>query len=250
MGNNPEEKYDMILLSADDSFMFSCTPSASCFNECCRDISHFLTPYDILCLKNHLKLGSAEFLEKYCTQHTGPETGLPVVILRPAPDEDMKCPFVGPEGCRVYENRPSSCRTYPLARTVSYSRETGRISEQYVLLLQGKHCKGHMENHRQTVREWVEQEGIAACNEMNDLMVEIIALKSSLHPAPLDFRERHIFHTALYDTDNFRHQIFQHRLSEKLNAGPDELQAAESDDTALLKLGIRWVKYAIFGGRT
>ncbi len=248
MENTPEE-YEVIPLSADDSFSFSCTPSVSCFNECCRDISQFLTPYDILCLKNHLKLGSAEFLEKYCTQHTGPETGLPVVILRLDPNEDMKCPFVGPEGCRVYENRPSSCRTYPLARLVSRSRETGRISEQYVLL-QEEHCKGHMENHRQTVREWVEQEGIAVCNEMNDLMVEIIALKNSLHPAPLDFRERHIFHTALYDLDNFRTQVFQNRLLEKSDVTPEELRAAESDDTALLKLGIRWVKYAIFGGRT
>jgi len=243
---NKNEEYELIPLSADDVFYFSCSPAVSCFNECCRDISQFLTPYDILRLKNRLGLRSDEFLKQYTTLHTGPETGLPVIVLRLDHASDMKCPFVCPHGCSVYADRPSSCRTYPLARLASRSRETGKVTEHYVLLRED-HCKGHFENHQQTVRGWMEQQGLGIYNEMNDLMMEILSLKKQLHPSPLDFREKHIFHMALYDLDNFRTQVFQNNLPEKLDISAEDLETAQKDDTALLKLGILWVKYAVFG---
>ncbi|MEZ4524721.1 MAG: YkgJ family cysteine cluster protein [Desulfobacterales bacterium] len=243
---NRNEEYEVIPLSPDDVFPFSCSRTVSCFNECCRDITQFLTPYDILRLKSHLGIHSNEFLKQYTTQHTGPETGLPVIVLRQDHSSDMKCPFVRPEGCSVYENRPSSCRIYPLARLASRSRETGKIAEHYVLL-QEDHCKGHFENHQQTVGDWVKQQGLEIYNEMNDLMMEIISLKKQVHPAALDFREKHMFHMALYDLDNFRTQVFGNRALDKLEISSADLAAAEKEDPALLKLGIRWVKYAIFG---
>ncbi len=245
---NKNEEYEVIPLSPDDVFPFSCSQKISCFNECCRDISQFLTPYDILRLKNHLGLHSDEFLKQYTTQHTGPETGLPVIVLRQDQASDMKCPFVRPEGCSVYENRPSSCRTYPLARLASRSRETGKIAEQYVLLRED-HCKGHFENHQQSVRGWVKQQGLEVYNEMNDLMMEIISLKKQVHPAALDFREKHIFHMALYDLDNFRTHVFQNHLLEKLGVSSEELDTAREDDVMLLRLGLRWIKYAFFGAK-
>ena len=49
-------------ISPQDTFRFSCSPVVVCFNECCRDLNQFLTPYDILRLKNHLGLSSGEFL--------------------------------------------------------------------------------------------------------------------------------------------------------------------------------------------
>ncbi len=243
---NKNGEYEVIPLSAYETFYFSCSPEISCFNECCRDISQFLTPYDILRLKNHLGLRSDEFLKQYTTQHTGPETGLPVIVLRQDHASDMKCPFVTSKGCSVYEDRPSSCRTYPLARLASRSRETGAVTEQYVLL-QEEHCKGHFESHQQTVTDWLKQQGLEIYNKMNDLMMEIISLKKQVHPGALDLREKHIFHMALYDSDNFRTQVFQNNLLEKLDVSPAELESAGKDDTALLKLGIQWVKYAVFG---
>ncbi|MEZ4604032.1 MAG: YkgJ family cysteine cluster protein [Desulfobacterales bacterium] len=35
------------------------------------------------------------------------------------------CPFVTADGCRVYQNRPSSCRMYPLIRVVRRARADG-----------------------------------------------------------------------------------------------------------------------------
>ncbi len=112
----------MTELSLDSSFTFRCAPGISCFNLCCRDLNQFLTPYDILRLKRHFGMTSSDFLRRYTAVHTGPQTGLPVVTLKPKEKVFLTCPFVVPEGCLVYENRPSSCRIYPLIRILSRSR--------------------------------------------------------------------------------------------------------------------------------
>ena len=236
---------EMIPIAPDESFKFSCSPEVPCFNECCRDLNQFLTPYDILRLKNHLDLRSDIFLERYTAQHVGPETGLPVIVLRQEAASDFMCPFVTPEGCSVYEDRPSSCRAYPLARLASRSRETGEITEHYALMKEG-HCKGFCQEKEQTVREWIKAQGIEVYNEMNDLFMEIIALKNRSHPQPLDVRERHIFHLGCYDLDNFRQQVFENNLLAKLDLPADMLEQAKTDDVALLRAGFEWVKHSLF----
>ncbi|WP_373500003.1 YkgJ family cysteine cluster protein [Desulfococcus sp.] len=233
-------------LSPDDVFTFSCTPAVACFNECCRNLNQFLTPYDILRLKNHLGLSSSVFLERHTVTHIGPETGLPVVVLRQDPASGMTCPFVSDRGCIVYEARPSSCRAYPLARLASRCRETGKVTEHYALMRE-PHCRGFREEKRQTVRQWIEDQGLSACNEMNDLLMEIIGLKSRLHPQPLDIRERHIFHLACYDLDAFRKQVFEKDLLKEMAPDPELLLAAENDDTVLLRLAMAWLKQTLFG---
>jgi Fe-S-cluster containining protein len=129
-------------LAPEASFRFSCHGRVACFNECCHDLNQFLTPYDILRLKNGLELTSTEFLEQYTTRHTGPETGLPIVALKPETASGMACPFVRPSGCSVYAHRPSSCRIYPIARAITRSRKTGRIQAHFALLKE-PHCLGH-----------------------------------------------------------------------------------------------------------
>ncbi|QTA89843.1 Putative zinc- or iron-chelating domain-containing protein [Desulfonema magnum] len=229
----------MIPLLPEDTFKFSCSKNVPCFNECCRDLNQFLTPYDILRLKNHLKISSGVFLERYTAQHIGPETGLPVVTFKTDPASGLECPFVTPSGCSVYEDRPSSCRTYPLARLASRSRETGKITEQYVLLKES-HCLGFEQEQTWTVREWVKNQDIEIYNEMNDLLMEVISLKNRLHPAPLDIKARHFFHMACYDLDAFRSQL------DNFNLDADTLEAAKKDDTELLKLGMQWIKKTLF----
>jgi len=236
---------EMILLSSEDTFDFSCTKHIPCFNECCRDLNQFLTPYDILRLKNRLNISSALFLERYTHQHTGPESGLPVVTFKTG--ADLKCPFVTPEGCSVYEDRPSSCRMYPLMRMISRSRETGRITEQFVLLKE-EHCLGFGQDRKWTAKAWIKDQGLGPYNEMNDRLMEIIALKNQKHPGPLDIKSRHFFHISLYDLDAFRAQVFEKGILTDLHADIEISEAAKTDDTALLKLGVEWIKQTIFKG--
>lgn len=232
-------------LLSDDRFRFSCSERVSCFNECCRDLNQFLTPYDILRLKNGLGLSSTQFLEQYTIQHTGPQTGMPVITLKAADMSDLRCPFVTPDGCRVYENRPSSCRIYPLIRLVSRNRESGKITEQYALI-QEEHCRGFEQEHDQSVREWIENQGLLPYHEMNDMMMEIIALKNQRCPGQMDIKAQHIFHLALYDSDNFRQQIFENGLLDKFGLSDETLRLIREDDVALLKTGFQWVQKILF----
>lgn len=237
-------EHTLIPLSLDESFRFSCNPEVSCFNECCKDVNQFLTPYDILRLKQHFGLSSQEFLAKYTSQHTGPETGLPVVSLKTSPENGFLCPFVSSEGCLVYENRPSSCRTYPLARMLSRSRETGQITIQYGLLVE-PHCRGHEQEYRQTLRQWIESEGIAPYDAMNDMMIDIISLKNRLLPGPLEVKARSMFSMACYDLDGFRKFLTDKKKDPGLT---DEYwQRLLDDDTELLKFSMTWLKHELFG---
>jgi Fe-S-cluster containining protein len=240
---------NMIPLSLNDTFKFSCSKKVPCFNECCRDLNQFLFPYDILRMKNRLGLPSNLFLERYTSQHTGPETGLPIITFKTDPFKELKCPFVDPSGCSIYEDRPSSCRTYPLVRVASRSRTTGVITEQYFLLKE-PHCLGFKNGHIWTVREWIEDQKISVYNQMNDLMMEIISLKNRLIPGPLDIKSRLMFHLACYDLDNFRSHIFDRGLLDGRNIESGTLDAVKNDDVELLKLGFQWIKHTLFDNET
>ena len=242
---------DISAIGFDDSFRFLCSSNVPCFNECCRDLNQFLTPYDIVCLKNGLGMSSGEFLETYTLQHTGPETGLPVVTLKPDDSTDEAvCPFVTEEGCRVYHFRPASCRTYPLARLASRSRETGRITEHYALVHE-PHCLGFQKgpSHKvkaQTVREWIKSQGLSVYNEMNDLFMELISLKNLHMPGPMDIKSRHMVHLACYDLDNFREQLFDKDLLTDSGLEFEEIEVLKIDDIELMKFGIKGVKENVF----
>jgi Fe-S-cluster containining protein len=228
-------------IGRDEQFKFACTPEVACFNECCRDLNQFLYPYDVLRLKKGLGLSSGEFLERCTIQHIGPESGLPVVALKATDPERLTCPFVTEKGCRVYPDRPSSCRIYPLMRAISRNRETGKMTERFMLLTE-PHCLGFQAPKEQTVRQWVIDQDIAVYNRINDQLMEIISLKNRLHPGALDLETRRRFYTALYDLDEFRNRLFSQPLANKFEVDPEKLRAAEIDDAALLEVGIEYVK--------
>ena len=231
--------------SLQDTFAFKCSPDVPCFNECCRDLNQFLTPYDIVRLKNHFGLPSGDFLEQYTSQHTGPESGLPIITLKPKGKFDLICPFVSPGGCTVYANRPSSCRTYPLVRALSRSRETGETTEQFMVLRE-PHCLGFKGCAKQSVQQWMDGQEIAIYNKINDQLMQIISLKNRLMPGPLDLKFRHFFYTALYDLDSFRSQIQKYGLLDDFDIDSTTIDKAMEDDVGLLLFGMKWVEQVLF----
>ena len=233
-------------IAADETFRFECTKDVPCFNACCRNLNQFLTPYDILQLKNHIGIPSGEFLEKYTTRNIGPETGLPVISLKPLPGGDLLCPFVAPEGCSVYLSRPSSCRIYPVARAVSRNRNTGQVSEHFALLKED-HCCGFEQSKTQTVKEWMRNQDVIVCNQVIDLFLEIISLKARLLPGSLDLRSEQLFHIALYDIDAFKKQVFEDGLANDMHLEEAFLNELKKDEIELLKFGHELVKKVIFG---
>ncbi|NOX35592.1 MAG: YkgJ family cysteine cluster protein [Deltaproteobacteria bacterium] len=237
---------DMKPVALDNLMNFNCSSKNECFNECCRDLNQALTPYDILRLKNNLGLSSSDFLKTYTSLHYGPESGLPVIEFKPNPGTGHECPFVTEKGCRVYEDRPGSCRMYPLARAIARSRQTGEIT-QYFALIEEPHCRGFDKNAGQTVKEWLKGQDVDEYNEQNDKLMELISLKNQVLPGKLEGAGSDKFYLALYDIDEFRKQIIEDSLLKEFNVPGDILKKIEKDDEALLDIGIKWVKYMLFG---
>jgi len=237
---------DMIPISLDNLMNFSCTCENVCFNECCRDLNQVLTPYDILRLKNNLGISSQNFLKTYTSIHHGPESGLPVIEFKSNPGTGHECPFVTLKGCSVYEDRPASCRMYPLARAIARSRETGEVT-QYFAVIEEPHCKGFDKKTGLTVKEWLDGQKVSKYNEENDKLMELISLKNRLLPGKLEGVQSDKFYLALYDLDEFRDNIVEKGLLNEFNLSSDLLKKIKNDDEALLNLGIQWVKHTLFG---
>jgi len=237
---------EMVPVTLEDDLSFVCSPDVSCFNQCCRDLNQFLTPYDVLRLKRALGMSSHEFLKKYTQRHNGPESGLPVVTFKMDPSTQYACPFVTLTGCSVYQDRPASCRMYPLARAVVRSRDTGQMVE-YFALIEEPHCHGFGRKSGQTVGQWLSGQDVKEYNAMNDKLVEVIGLKNQIMPGPLDGADGDRFYLACYDLDTFREQIRDKGLLSGLPVSAGTLKEAMDDDVALLELGLIWIKYVLFG---
>lgn len=233
-------------LTSDRTFRFFCHPDIPCFNACCRDLNHYLTPYDILRLKTALELRSQEFLDTYTECHKGPQTGLPVVSLRMVREDDYACPFVSPGGCTVYKDRPGACRTYPLGRMVARKPGEHTCRESFFLIRES-HCLGFQEDREWTVAEWKKNQDLEPFNRMNDLMMEIVSLNNKCQ-RKLGPEERDLFHMACYDLDRFRDFARQERSWEDIASNQENMsERLLSDDLALIRFGIDWIKSRLFG---
>ena len=147
----------------------------------------------------------------------------------------------------MYEDRPGSCRLYPLARAISRSRTTNQIT-QYFALIEEPHCQGFgRQTSTITVAQWLEGQDVALHNLHNDKLMELISLKNQILPGPLEGALADQFYLALYDLDEFRDRIFNHGLVKELGLLEAVLSAVQTDDEALLDLGIAWVRYRLFG---
>ncbi len=231
-------------IGPEETFSFKCHPGVPCFTECCRELDLALTPYDTLRLKNALDMHSGGFLEKYVIIEWDPSRIFPVCYLTMVDDGKASCVFVTEKGCRVYHDRPSSCRAYPIGRGVTEQKD-GSLEECFVLLNE-PHCKGFTEQQAYTPKSYADDQGLDAYNRFNDALVKLVQ-----HPRIQDgFRpsreqlDQYIL--ALYNLDTFRQEMADGRLSLCRPFNALELQALAGDDEQLLLLGIRWLIQEFF----
>lgn len=231
-----------------DRFKFSCHKGLSCFTQCCADVTIFLTPYDIIRMKNRLRLSSDEFLSKYTLVPFNEKQQAPVVVLKMEDGEHKRCPFVSAEGCAIYEDRPWSCRMYPLG-LASPKQDACDEGEFYFLMEEG-HCRGFAENKEQTVWRWLEDQGILEYNKMGECFKEI-----TLHPyfqkgGRLDPEKMEMLYLACYNLDKFRQFIFESRFLKYFDIDSELVERARNDDVELMKFAFQWLRFALFAEPT
>lgn len=236
-------------LKKDDKFKFACHSGVECFNDCCGDVNIFLTPYDVLRLKNALGISSQDFLDKYTLLPAAEGQKLPVVVLRMQDDEKKSCFFVAEEGCTVYNDRPWACRMYPLG-LASPGEGNSQLDNEFFFLLKEGSCKGFEEDKEQTIEEWIEDQGIEDYNKFGELYKDIYThpyfeREPQLIPQKID-----MFFLASYNLDRFRSFIFNSSFLKKFDIDDDTVARIKDSDEELLMFGFRWIRFALFGEKT
>lgn len=229
-----------------DPFRFHCHPGVSCYLRCCHDTLLYLFPYDVIRLKKQLNIHSSEFMRKHTRLGEGSHPFFPGVLLNMAAIEGSPCPFLANEGCSVYKDRPSACRTYPLERGVE-NLGGGKGIKAHYFMTHHPYCKGHLEDRSYTIKQWERDQGLYDFNLMNDLWAEVDAFFSTNpwqgegNAGPL----QQLAFMVCYNIDDFRSYCEDHMLLKRFSMTKSERNRIKRDDSALLKFGFQWLQYYI-----
>lgn len=248
-----QKKNDKVIpvkLTADSKLKFRCHKGVKCFTACCHNVSIVLPPYDILRLKRRLGLSSAEFYEKYAQLEVLDKTLLPVLTLKMQDDEKRSCPFVTPDGCTVYEDRPNICRYYPvgMASLRKQDAETGK--DEFYFMVKEDHCRGFEEDTVWTMAEWRADQRADLYDEMNRGWMEILIKKKSFGLNELPEKKNEIFFKVSTDLDYFRMFVFESSFLNIYDLPPEQVEKMRNSDEDLLKFSYEWLKHALFAEET
>ena len=235
-------------LTENSKICFNCYPGISCFNACCKQADITLTPYDVLRLKNHLGMTAAEFLKKHTVLFQMDAHGMPGIKMRTT-DVDPVCLFMDAEkGCAVYEDRPTSCRYYPMAQLSSRRSDEFHDTQSYALVAE-PHCKGHEEDRELTVAEYCEEQKVADFDKYNREYYQIILKKKSSGPGigkPSD-TSFSFFFMVCFDTDRFKAFLNATKFRQMYDISDAEFEVINNDELARLQFGFRLLRQVLFG---
>ncbi len=234
-------------LGLDSRFVFKCHKGVKCFTECCRGINIILTPYDIMLLRKRLGLTSEEFLAVYTKIELLEKTDIPVVTLKLLDDERESCPFVRDgDGCIIYEDRPSTCRYYPLGMA-SLMHKEGADDEGFFFFVHEPHCLGFEEDKEWSVAEWREDQGVTQRDAINAGWADLVVRKRSF-PPNIKWTEqtKQMFFLASYNIDKFREFVFGSSFLDRYEIDEPTQDRIKEDDVALLQFGIDWLRWLLF----
>ena len=244
-------------LTLDSPLKFRCHPGVRCFTACCGGIKIVLTPYDILQLTKRLGLAAHEFLHQF-TQPTYLEnTDMPGVMIK-LREDDNKCPFVTPQGCTVYTDRPTACRYYPVGMADFHEggtrdaagNENVSEEEKFFFLVREDHCKGFEEDKEWTIREWRADQGVDIRDEMNKEWLRLVMRRKSFgQQASLSEQAKRMFFMASTDIATFRKFIFESSFLDTYVLDEDLIKKIREDDVELMLFSFKYLAATLFGAQ-
>lgn len=113
-------------------------------------------------------LPATELLGRYTVPAVWEKVALPVAKLKMAGKAgDGACVFLDDEaGCTVYEDRPATCRYYPLG-LATIKMKDAKAKEDFHFLVKESQCKGLTEDNLRSVSEFRHDQGIEPYDEKN-----------------------------------------------------------------------------------
>jgi Fe-S-cluster containining protein len=231
-----------------DRFRFDCHPGVACFTRCCKNADMYLYPYDIIRMKNGLDISSDRFLEHYTVQAFRDNPYFPSLMLKMSDDKEKSCPFLSPDGCTIYKDRPFSCRSYPVERAVARAGdENGRRVLYFIM--RHNHCLGHKESREWTVPEWIQDQEMEVYNEMNDLWVDV---DSIFRANPWGSQGNHspalkMAFMACFNMDMFKKFVFESSFLSRFDLPGERIEKLKRSDVELMKFGFDWTTFFLTG---
>lgn len=244
--NSPREQMGKPI--GDNSFTFHCHKGVSCFTFCCKNVDLTLYPYDIIRLKACLGIDSEQFIRDHTFLVKGDNPFFPTVKLKLEENEGKSCPFLSTEGCTVYADRPSACRTYPLERGVIGSEGTNKTEEVY-FLTNHNYCMGHKEEKTIDVNSWIRSQQLIVYNSMNSIWAEIdiIFRQNPWKGEGAGGEKQQLAFMVCYNIDGFRRFCQQHNLLKQFKLSKDFKKRIQKEDSELQKFGFEWLKLILTG---
>lgn len=235
------------MMDGSKTIQFRCRKGIACWNACCSNIDISLTPYDILRLKRRLGLTSTQFLAAFTVPYELEKDGIAGVKLRPV-ENGTACQFMTPDGCSVYEDRPTACRYYPVALLSMRKQDEATDRDSYALVKE-PHCLGHNEPRSLTIDEYRQEQGLADYDELARGWRQLILKKKSSGPTvgKPSVRSRQLFFMTCYDIDRFRGFVSSESFSELYDLPDEERAEILGDDTQLMLFGFRFLRQVLFG---
>jgi hypothetical protein len=237
-------------LLGDGTFRFACHSGVACFTHCCHNADMYLYPDDIIRLKQRLGVTSEEFLMQHTFTALRENPYFPNVMLKMSDLPGSPCSFLSKNGCTVYEARPYSCRAYPL-EPAFYGDGENLLNVRYYVARHG-HCLGHREDRKWTARQWMEDQQMDDCNDINARWARIDTLlrRNPFGEKAQDSPAMKMAYMASYNMDTFRRFVFDSSFLSRFHVSPERLEAVRESDNALLQLGFDWILRFLFGQGT
>jgi uncharacterized protein len=232
----------LTVLKPNDVFRFDCNEKVGCFTHCCRDITIFLTPYDILRMKKALHMSSGNFLAEYTATLIG-DAGLPVVVLKMLEDDEKSCPFVRSSGCSIYPDRPWACRIYPLQP--ESTPHTEKAGKDYYSVMDVPFCLGLKADRTLDLSSYIEEQGIPVYMEMEALFKKITTSNRLIKEKITNKKIQEMYFLACYNLDDFRRFVLESTFLDRFEVEPKTVEEIKTDDVALYRFAIQWLEYGL-----
>lgn len=248
-----QQKQDKVIpvkLTGKSRLKFRCHPGVKCFTACCSNVNIALPPYDLMRIKKRLGITTAEFIERYGEIQILDRTLLPVITLRMREDEKKSCPFVTPEGCTIYSDRPNICRYYPVGMATLRKQDAESGKDEFYFLVKEDHCKGFEEDKEWTIDEWRADQEADLYDDMNRGWMEILIKKKSFGPHEFPEKKNELFFKMSTDLDYFREFVFGSTFLDMYDITEEKVERLRHDDIELLRLSYDWLKHALFAEET
>lgn len=241
-----ETKAGRRILVAGETFSFACNAQVDCFTDCCHNADMYLYPYDIIRMKNRLGMSSDAFLERHTYSDYRDNEFFPSVMLKMSQEEGLPCPFLTSQGCAIYQDRPFSCRAYPLEPAVS--RAAGYYQVAYFISAHD-HCHGHGKGREWTADEWIRDQEMGDYNVMNAHWVAMDTLFRSnpWGPQGLKSPALKMASMACFNVDRFRDFVLNSSFLSRFEVPGERLDKAMNSDPDMMLLGFDFVKSFLTG---